>query len=361
MLSSDQQQPSTSCPPPPPHPLHRLIWFLLIDSETGEPFKNSSVSSIEYSSIPIPVIDQFRQLVHRENSNKLTGIDASDLSVYKNKAAYDTRNNAEDEGKKQPLDPTEYIGVQGSVEDMLVVVVPPSTSTHRGSAESLLAREEPSRKRKQRWIELNEILDRNAKKSKPNDSTAYSYVTWDQVKSIFSPEIYVQPTRAIDATQLDLLSRYLSFVTKCLGAITIGKDAKCLHFIAPVLICVCILFEGDINIAIEEQLVGNFVKAHGHFEFMITRGNKAVCIVEAKRDDVEQGMAEDLVGCEIAAEVGGFDVVYGIVTNYVQWNFLCSRNDKVEMEECSLCLTSNGPEKSSLKRIAEKIYSMLSD
>ena len=62
-------------------------------------------------------------------------------------------------------------------------------------------------------------------------------------------------------------------------------------------------------------------------------------IVEAKKDDVEQGMAQDLVGCEVAAELGGLDVVYGIVTNYVQWNFFCSCNDKVEMEECSLSQT----------------------
>lgn len=72
-------------------------------------------------------------------------------------------------------------------------------------------------------------------------------------------------------------------------------------------------------------------------------------------------MALDLVGCEVAAEVGESDVIIGIVTNYVQWNFLCSRNDKIEMDVCSLGLQSNVPEKNSLKMIAEKIYSMLSD
>jgi hypothetical protein len=52
------------------------------------------------------------------------------------------------------------------------------------------------------------------------------------------------------------------------------------------LICVCILLDGDVDIVVEEDLVGNFVKAHGHFEFMLRRGNKAVCIVEAKKDDI---------------------------------------------------------------------------
>ena len=85
------------------------------------------------------------------------------------------------------------------------------------------------------------------------------------------------------------------------------------------MICVCILLDGDVDIVIEEDLVGNFVKAHGHFEFMLRRGNKAVCIVEAKKDDIEQ----DLVGCEVAAEVGGLDIVNGIVTNYIQWILYC--------------------------------------
>jgi hypothetical protein len=160
---------------------------------------------------------------------------------------------------------------------------------------------------------------------------------------------------------LDFFGKYLSHVTKCLGIITTGKEAKRLHFIAPILICVCVLFDGDVDIVVEEDLVGNFVKAHGHFEFMMRRGNKAVCIVEAKKDDVEQGMAQDLVGCEIASEVGGLDIVYGVVTNYMQWNFLRSLNDKVEIDEHNMDMSSCGPERHSIKKIAEKIYDMLSD
>ena len=251
-------------------------------------------------------------------------------------------------------------GLGKSKKEALIVVVPSSRSPSRSTSESSLTGKEPNPKRKQRWIELNEILEGNAKKTKKNDSTAYSYVTWNQVKTVFNPTNYVQPRRKVDDAQLNFLSQYLSITTKCFGDITTGKEAKRLHFIAPVLICVCILFNGDVDIVVEEDLVGNFVKAHGHFEFMLRRGNKAVCIVEAKKDDVEQGMAQDLVGCEVAAEVGGLDIVYGIVTNYIQWNFLRSLNDKVEKEECSLRITPNGPERESLKEIAEKIYGMLS-
>jgi hypothetical protein len=175
---------------------------------------------------------------------------------------------------------------------------------------------------------------------------------WNQV---FDPKNYVQPRHNIDDAQLSFTAQYLSITTKCFQDITTENDAKRLHFIAPILNCVCILLNGDVEIVVEEEMVANFVKAHGNFEFMIRRGNKAVCIVETKKDKVEEGMIQVLIGCEVAAEVRGLDIVYGIVT---QWKFLRSLNDKVEKEQCSLRLTPNGPERESLKEIAEKIYRM---
>ncbi|KAJ2991791.1 hypothetical protein HDV02_003480 [Globomyces sp. JEL0801] len=265
-----------------------------------------------------------------------------------------------EDGKEEPLKSSRSIdGLGKTEEDALVVAVPSSRSSDQCSSESSLARKEPNPKRKQRWIALNEVLEGKAKKSKTSDSTGYCYVSWNEVKTVFNPTNYVQLRRNIDDAQLSFLSQYLSLTTKCFGDITTGKEAKRLHFIAPILICVCILFDGDVDIVVEEDLVGNFVKAHGRFEFMLRHRNKAICIIEAKKDDVEQGMAQDLIGCEVAADVGGLDIVYGIVTNYIQWNFLRSLNDKVEKEECSLRITPNGPERESLKEIAEKIYGML--
>ncbi len=56
-------------------------------------------------------------------------------------------------------------------------------------------------------------------------------------------------------------------------------------------------------------------------------------------DYADQDMTQDLVGCGVAAKIGGLDIVYGIVTNYIQWNFLRSLNNKMEKEECSLEIT----------------------
>jgi len=241
----------------------------------------------------------------------------------------------------------------------VLVVVPSGEMVQPGA--HAVSHKLPHPKRKARWDQLNEILADNKKKSKLHDSTAYSYVTWSDVKKIFRTTPYTQPHKSLPDSQLDFLARYLSVAMKCFRPITLGNEAQRLHVIAPILICVCFLFNGDVVIEVEEDLNGEYVKAHGHFEFVLRRGKKKVCIVEAKKDDLMQGMAQDLLGCEVQAEIGQLDVVYGIVTNYVQWNFLRSLNDKIELEECSLELGPIGPDMTSLGKIVGKIYAMLSD
>ena len=219
----------------------------------------------------------------------------------------------------------------------------------------------PHPKRKERWEKINEILGKNKKRSVAIDSTGYSYVKWSELKIVFETTPYVQSLKAIPDREFSILSQYLSFATKCFGPITSGNESQRLHLIAPIIICVCILFNGDVQIKVEEDLVGDFLKAHGHFEFVLCRGNKRVCIVEAKKDDMEQGMAQDLLGCEVAAEVDHSDSVFGIVTNYIQWNFLRSLDEKIELEECAMDITGDGPVQTSLLKITSKIYAMLSD
>ena len=47
-----------------------LVWFLLLDSATGLPYKNTSASSVLRSSLVVPVVDQFRDAVHVKYANK---------------------------------------------------------------------------------------------------------------------------------------------------------------------------------------------------------------------------------------------------------------------------------------------------
>jgi len=103
-----------------------LVWFVLLDSATGEPFEDTSASSILVSSLTVPVVDQFRKAVKAEYSNKLSSVDAGALLVYKNKAEFDKRNIQLAAERGKPLDPTEFLGTLGNKEDMLVVVAPSS-------------------------------------------------------------------------------------------------------------------------------------------------------------------------------------------------------------------------------------------
>jgi hypothetical protein len=331
------------------------VWFRFLDAATGQQYKKTQVDVLTLPSGSS--VGHFRQAVHLSYSSILTGIAYHELLVYKNEAAFDksTDQNDPDGVELYPAQPLDGIGE--SAETPLIVVVPSKTSTD--PSETKLKEKGPKSIRKQRWRELNQII--SAKKAKNKDSTAYSYVTWTDVNLVFNPVAYEQKRQNIDDDKLSFLAKYISMTTKVFGKISTGKEAKRLHFIAPILICVCALFDGQVGIVAEEDLVGSRVKAHGHFEFMITHGKKTICIVEAKKDDIDQGMAQDLLGCEVAADIEELDLVCGIVTNYVQWNFFRSFNDRVEMEECSLDLTRKGPEQASLKKIAEKIYGMLKE
>ena len=83
--------------------------------------------------------------------------------------------------------------------------------------------------------------------------------------------------------------------------------------------------------------------------------------MEAKKDNMEQGMVQALLGCEVAAEIEHLDIAYGIVTNYIQWNFLRSLDESIELDKCSVDLGRKGPVEASILKITGKIYAMLSD
>ena len=64
----------------------------------------------------------------------------------------------------------------------------------------------------------------------------------------------------------------------------------------------------------------------------------------------------------MASDLGGLDTVYGLVTNYIEWMFLKSENDKIEKHLDSLAFDEfEVATVKSLRRIAGKIYALLSD
>ncbi|EGZ28980.1 hypothetical protein PHYSODRAFT_250419 [Phytophthora sojae] len=218
----------------------------------------------------------------------------------------------------------------------------------------------PSRKR--RWDKLNEVLDKNKKAKKAAGSTGFSYVSFPEIDSIMPATKYRPSSKPIPDEKLDALHRYFPILVKAFGDIITGKEAKRLHFIVPVLASVCALFDGGVQILAEETVIGKRVHGDGAFEFVLKRGEKRVCIVEAKRDDIQQGLAQAYVGSEALADVEGLPKVYSIVTNFLEWVFSRSLDEKIERATPVMMVMENDvPAPESVKQIAGMIYSILSE
>ena len=51
---------------------------------------------------------------------------------------------------------------------------------------------------------------------------------------------------------------------------------------------------------------------------------------------MEQGMAQDLLGCEAIADTEAVTCAYGIVTDYLSWVFIRSLDSGIEMHTATL-------------------------
>ena len=183
------------------------------------------------------------------------------------------------------------------------------------------------------------------------------------MKRVFGPLIndYTQVVKALPDAKFEFLSQLLAMTSTILGSLDDGNEAHRLYLVFPILLVVCSLFDGQVQIKVEEELTGKNVKANGRFEFMLQRGDRRVCIVEAKKDDIDQGRAQCLIGCEVASDLDDLRIVYGIVTTFESWTFLKSCDDKIDRDRTALLVREGVVDSASLKEIAGKIYAMLSD
>jgi hypothetical protein len=104
-----------------------------VDSATGQPYKDTSVSSVLRSSLVVPVVDQFRDAVQLkyDKPNYLKDIPSGALLVYKNKAAFDKRNAVVDDEKEKPLEEDSLLnGLGKSKKEALVVAIQPSDASN---------------------------------------------------------------------------------------------------------------------------------------------------------------------------------------------------------------------------------------
>ena len=82
-------------------------------------------------------------------------------------------------------------------------------------------------------------------------------------------------------------------------------------------------YEGDVS--------GSYIIASGKFELIMSdrENGSTICLAEAKKDDMDQGEAQCLIGCEAVSDMEAKAKVYGIVSNYSEWTFLASKNDGI--------------------------------
>jgi hypothetical protein len=221
---------------------------------------------------------------------------------------------------------------------------------------------EPTNERKRRWDSLNPILDEVNRKSKKLDksSASFSSISWSDVESVFPIAKLTINSIPIPESKLELLHTQLSNIHQLYGQVISGKESKRLQFISPILNAVCILLP-DVTITVEEDMKGVHVHANGRFEYVIHYRNKKVCIVEAKKDDMEQGQVQSLLGCEVVADLEKCSIVYAIVTNYIQWLFYKNTDICIYGDDITLNVEHNLPDKDSLGKITGLIYGMLTD
>lgn len=323
------------------------VWFKLIKGGEAE----DSADKVQLAE-EADVAD-FREAVKAKRPNSLKNVDAADLVIYRDLDSLENRQKLDEEDKVS--------GIGKTKAEALLVVVPYEDSPPSSPAESTPLR--PSfLHRKRRWEKLNDVLDKHKSFKKGRSSVPYSHIKWDEVRSVFgNMEPYKLVHKPIPEETLNLLVGYLNLCAQSFDGILEGGEAKRSHFIAPIIVCVCSLFKDKIKILLEMDMSGNRVKAHGHFEFVLQCGNVRICIVEAKKDDIPKGMAQNLIGCEVASDLDGLEVVYGIITDYVRWSFVKSCDDKIMSTEISLQEKDGYPNKNSLDLITGQIYSMLSE
>eukprot|EP01032_Pedospumella_encystans_P011488 gene11488-13354_t len=241
-----------------------------------------------------------------------------------------------------------------------------SQNKNRGYSTASLANSKASSSRKRRWDDLNIILYNVVSKSRKVDksSTLYASIEWCHVEDIFGLNSWTLAPKSIEEEIVNKLHLQLLDCGDVFGTISSGKETKRLHFIAPVLTAVALLFKDEaekVKILVEEDVYGVNIRCNGHFEFVLQKGTRKVCIVVATQEDMEKGMAQSLLGCEAIADVENASVVYAVVTNFLQWYFLKDTDAHVFRNATTLATSDDIPTKESVARIAGMLYAMLTE
>ncbi|CAG8635788.1 10888_t:CDS:2, partial [Paraglomus brasilianum] len=218
---------------------------------------------------------------------------------------------------------------------------------------------------RKRRLEILQDYVSTHKKRKSDGKLAFSEYDWTTVsdafgvKSGFGADIFDPPNADVPSDTLDEVMRNLKLLRKAMGRPSAGVAAKRRYFIGAVIFSCAVFVSDEIAVDIESSLVGKEIPANGNVEFLVRIGNFVICIVEAKKSDFDQGRAQNYVECEVAYELNGGrqSIVYGIVSNFVDWVFVRLTDEDVKEAEYSVIFDKEGYPGRALRRHFMEGYS----
>lgn len=315
-------------------------------------------------------------IAKNENGNWLTDDDAHVLDLSRelfSDAAFERYVKEEMEMKpsrrvRHPFFafPDEDSRPDGTIQ---VLVVEPNVLTRRDQVRA------DSRCKRARWEQINRAVQERAKREKMDpdmadlnatkpQGTGEVVLAWRDIESVYASctkHYNLQPSYIPDDI-LDAMYACMYPFAGMHGMTWPGNEARHRCVITPLFAYVCHMFSGQAHILVDEQIRGERVHTMGEFAFVLRRGGLRVGIVQAPGNDMEQGLARALLGCEALADTAQFGVVFGIVTNYANWIFVRSEMDCVYQCVATIQFDARGlPSRESLRAIAGMIHAMLTD
>ncbi|CAO3650218.1 unnamed protein product [Cunninghamella echinulata] len=141
------------------------------------------------------------------------------------------------------------------------------------------------------------------------------------------------PTKEMDKNVIERITEQLVILTKACGAANEGNEFKRQEFVFTVIVnIIAQYYDKNIKVKREKQIEGEDIKEP--VEFVITRGKLILIVIEAKKQDWEQGRAQlfmELYNAYIKNIKFGAPkdhIIYGIVTTGYSWEFIwCKGKD----------------------------------
>ncbi|KAI9301853.1 hypothetical protein BJ944DRAFT_242899 [Cunninghamella echinulata] len=143
------------------------------------------------------------------------------------------------------------------------------------------------------------------------------------------------PMKDIDTEIIGYISKNLITVTKARGIVNEGNESKRKKFVDAIILSVAAkYYDRKVKVLTEESIEGEDVKEP--VEYIMVHKKYILIVIEAKKDDFEQGRAQLLVQLyntyikNVKNGAPKNHTVYGIVTTGDLWEFIwCKGNDNI--------------------------------